>query len=75
MFAAASGLTVCCCCIRKIVYATVYAGDVAVSDTYAYSISSYVYSIQQNAAAVDPKLITVAQMLIFYGDSAAAYFG
>ena len=62
-FAEYSGLTAGQ--MSKIVCAAVYCGDKAISSTAAYSIESYAYSKQNDAALV------IAMMK--YGNSAYAY--
>ncbi len=51
------------------VYATVYEGDTAVSNTITYSIESYAYSMSGQSERLDNLL----EAMIKYGNSAAAY--
>ena len=61
--------------MRRVVYATAYAGSEAITGSYAYSISTYTWGIQENAAALgDPNLVNVTRAMMLYGDSAATYF-
>ena len=61
--------------MRRVVYATAYADGTAITGTYAYSISSYAWGIQENASMMDENLVNVTRMMMLYGDSAKAYFG
>ena len=61
--------------MRRVVYATAYANGEAITGTYAYSISTYAWGVQENASAMDTKLVAVTRMMMLYGDSAVAYFG
>ena len=60
--------------MRRVVYATAYANGAAITGTYAYSISSYAWGIQENASAMDANLVAVTRAMMLYGDSAAEYF-
>jgi hypothetical protein len=51
-------------------YATVYEGDTAVSDTLCYSVETYAYNKQNDSNA---KLVKVIRALMKYGDAAKAY--
>ena len=61
--------------MRRVVYATAYAGGEAITSTYVYSISTYAWGVQENASTMDAKLVAVTRMMMLYGDSAKAYFG
>ena len=61
--------------MRRVVYATAYANGEAITGTYAYSISTYAWGVQENASMMDAKLVNVTRMMMLYGDSAKAYFG
>ena len=54
--------------MRDIVYATIYEGDTAVSNTLTYSIETYAYSMQE----ID-RLGDLVKAMMRYGDAAAAY--
>ncbi|MBR4731540.1 MAG: InlB B-repeat-containing protein [Lachnospiraceae bacterium] len=56
--------------MRKTVYATVMKGDVKVSNTYRYSIESYVESMRTNNGTPLDKLLDA---MMRYGDSAAVF--
>lgn len=56
--------------MRDIVYATVYNGDTAVSNTLSYSIETYAY-LNQDSGNTNLKNLLVAMMR--YGDSAYNY--
>lgn len=58
------------CQMREKIYATVYEGDTAVSNTLCYSIESYVYSQQSSS---NEKLKNLLDAMIKYGDSAYRY--
>ena len=61
--------------MRRVVYATAYANGEAITGTYAYSISTYTWGIQENATVLgDPNLVLITRMMMLYGDSAEAYF-
>ena len=57
--------------MRKTVYATVMKGDQKVSNTFRYSIESYVYSMMDREGYESLNLLLNAMMR--YGDSAAAF--
>ncbi|MBR4733369.1 MAG: hypothetical protein IK081_11445, partial [Lachnospiraceae bacterium] len=57
--------------MRKTVYATVMKGDKKVSNTYRYSIESYVASMRTEEGTTPLDKLLDAMMR--YGDSAAAY--
>ena len=59
--------------MRKTVYATVMKGDKKVSNTYRYSIESYVASMRTEEGTTPLDKLLDAMMR--YGDSAAAYVG
>ena len=61
--------------MRRVVYATAYANGEAITGTYAYSISSYAWGVQENAGTQPADLVNVTRAMLLYGDSAAAYFG
>ncbi|MBR4733446.1 MAG: hypothetical protein IK081_11830 [Lachnospiraceae bacterium] len=56
--------------MRKTIYATVMKGDEKVSNTYRYSIESYVQSKRTNEGTTLDKLLDA---MMRYGDSAAAF--
>ena len=58
--------------MRKKIYATVMQGDVAVSNTYCYSIESYAASMKGKHGE---KLDNLLDAMMRYGDSAAKYAG
>ena len=58
--------------MRKTVYATVMKGDKKVSNTYRYSIESYVASMKSDNNTTLDKLLDA---MMRYGDAAAAYRG
>ena len=60
--------------MRRVVYATAYANGKAVTDTYAYSIASYAYAVQETAANWPESLLSVTKLMMLYGDAATAYF-
>ena len=60
--------------MRRVVYATAYANGVAITGTYAYSISTYAWGIQENASVQPAELVTVTRAMMLYGDSATEYF-
>ena len=60
--------------MRRVVYATAYANGEAITGTYAYSISTYAWGVQENAAVQPENLVNVTRAMMLYGDSAAAYF-
>lgn len=60
--------------MRRMVYATAYANGEAITGTYGYSVSTYAWGIQSNAASHPANLINVTRAMMLYGDSAAAYF-
>ena len=60
--------------MRRLVYATAYANGEAITGTYAYSISTYAWGIQENAATQPEDLVNVTRAMMLYGDSASAYF-
>ena len=51
-------------------YATVYQGDTAVSNTVCYSVESYAYTMLKSD---NENLVNVIRTLIKYGDAAKAY--
>ena len=61
--------------MRRVVYATAYANGEAITGTYAYSISTYAWGVQENASAMTPELVALTRAMMLYGDSAQAYFG
>ena len=56
--------------MRKTVYATVMKGNKKVSNTYRYSIESYVQSMRSENGTNLDKLLDA---MMRYGDSAAAF--
>ena len=60
--------------MRRVVYATAYVNGEAITGTYGYSISTYAWGIQTNAASQPENLVNVTRAMMLYGDSAAAYF-
>jgi phage FluMu protein Com len=58
--------------LRKVIYLTAYSNGQVASDTLAYSIESYLPTVQQ--AMSGSTLESLVQAMIAYGDSAAAYF-
>ena len=60
--------------MRRVVYATAYANGEAITGTYAYSISTYAWGVQENAGLQPENLVNVTRAMMLYGDSAAAYF-
>ena len=60
--------------MRRVVYATAYANGEAITGTYAYSISTYAWGVQENASLQPTELVSVTRAMMLYGDSAAAYF-
>ena len=60
--------------LRRVVYATAYANGEAITGTYAYSISTYAWGVQENAGLQPAELVSVTHAMMLYGDSAAAYF-
>ena len=60
--------------MRRVVYATAYANGEAITGTYAYSISTYAWGVQENASLQPENLVNVTRAMLLYGDSAAAYF-
>ena len=60
--------------MRRVVYATAYANGEAITGTYAYSISSYAWGIQENTSLYPANLVIVTRMMMLYGDAANAYF-
>ena len=60
--------------MRRVVYATAYANGKAITGTYAYSISTYAWGVQENAGTQPADLVNVTRAMLLYGDSAAAYF-
>ena len=46
----------------------------AITGTYAYSISTYAWGVQENAGLQPENLVNVTRAMMLYGDSAAAYF-
>ena len=62
--------------MRRVVFATVIVNGNPISNVYTYSISTYAWGVQENAAALgDPNLVNLTKAMILYGDSAVAYFG
>ena len=61
--------------MRRVVYATAYVNGEAITGTYAYSISTYVWGVQENASVQPADLVNVTRAMLLYGDSAANYFG
>ena len=59
--------------MRRVVQATVYVGDNAISDTYTYTISSYAHLIA-NTAGMPETLVNLTRLMVIYGDSATAFF-
>ena len=55
--------------VRTCVYATVYQGDTAISNTLRYSIESYVYSMKDDATYG-----ALVKAIMYYGASASAYY-
>ena len=60
--------------MRRVVYATAYANGEAITGSYAYSISTYAWGVQENASLQPENLVNVTRMMLLYGDSAANYF-
>ena len=60
--------------MRRVVYATAYANGEAITGTYAYSISSYAWGIQENTSLYPANLVNVTRAMMLYGDAANAYF-
>ena len=60
--------------MRRVVYATAYAKGEAITGTYAYSISTYAWGVQENASVQPENLVNVTRAMLLYGDSAANYF-
>ena len=60
--------------MRRVVCATAYAKSEAITGTYAYSISTYAWGVQENASLQPDNLVNVTRAMHLYGDSAAAYF-
>lgn len=56
--------------MRKTIYATVMKGNKAVSNTYRYSIESYVASMKDRYGE---KMDNLLDAMMRYGDSAAKY--
>lgn len=50
-------------------YFTVYNGDTPVSNTYRYSVESYVYAHQNDSIALEPLVVAMMK----YGKSVKAY--
>ena len=62
--------------MRRVVYATAYANGEVITGTYAYSISTYAWGVQENAEQLgNPNLVAVTRAMMLYGDAAADYFG
>ena len=57
--------------MRDVVYATVTVDGEAISNAYAYSISSYAAQV----ADADADLAELTRLMLTYGDAAKAYFG
>ena len=51
-----------------------YANGKAVTNTYAYSIGSYAYAVQETAGNWPESLLNVTKLMMIYGDAATAYF-
>ncbi|MBR4732966.1 MAG: hypothetical protein IK081_09390, partial [Lachnospiraceae bacterium] len=60
------------CQMKKTVYATVMQGNKKVSNTYRYSIESYVESMRTNGTT---KLDKLLDAMMRYGDSATVFAG
>ena len=58
--------------MRELLTVELYDNDVLVSETLTWSIESYVASVRANAAS-SAELIAIANAMLVYGDSAAAY--
>lgn len=58
--------------MRKVINATIYEGETAVSETLSWSVESYVAQTRAKANVADDELNMVNAMLI-YGDAVAAY--
>ncbi|MBE6985078.1 MAG: hypothetical protein E7434_05615 [Ruminococcaceae bacterium] len=58
--------------MRRVITATIYEGESAVSKTLSWSVESYVAQVRAKADVADSELNMVNAMLI-YGDSVAAY--
>ena len=61
--------------MRRVVYATGYANGKAITGTYAYSISTYAWGVQDVTAGWPANLVNVTRAMMLYGDSANVYFG
>ena len=58
--------------MREFLTIELYDGDTLVSKTLTWSVESYVASIRADKKS-SPELIAVANAMLIYGDSAAAY--
>ncbi len=56
--------------MRECVYATVYQGETAISNTLRYSIESYAYKYQNADAVAHPGLADLVKAMMVYGDAA-----
>jgi len=58
--------------MRRVITATIYEGETAVSQTITWSVESYVAQVREKANATEAELQMVNAMLI-YGDAVARY--